>query len=428
MSAEPVFASDYGHTWNPSSLIERAANPPEPPTIAGLLYPGKRTLLSGETESLKTWFALILAKAEMEIGCPVAWADVDAMGPGAILSRLRTLGVPDETIHALFVYYEPAQRLVDDALEEVCAEIAERGIRLFVVDAFNPILNLHGLDPGSTPDIETFWREIADPITRAGAAPVLLDHVVKNADARGKYAYGAERKASGAIVHVGFRSTGPALTRGGTGRVELRTHKDRPGYLSRPVIGNLVLVSDGELITYSLEPDHSHDGDTFRPTVLMERISRRLEGEFEPVSKAWIEENVKGKAEYKRDALRLLAEEGYVEVARAAVGHAVRSIRPYREADEEPFEPDPDTSSLPRPGSSLNLRSSTSSLVPSLEGRGTNDRLDLVQDLVPLPADRGECERHPAALFWRGHGDNGRVFCAECIPPIDGVTVEWEKT
>jgi hypothetical protein len=25
-------------------------------------------------------------------------------------------------------------------------------------------LSLHGLDPSSTPDIETFWREIADPI------------------------------------------------------------------------------------------------------------------------------------------------------------------------------------------------------------------------------------------------------------------------
>ena len=29
---------------------------------------GKRTLLSGETESLKTWLALILAKAETDAG------------------------------------------------------------------------------------------------------------------------------------------------------------------------------------------------------------------------------------------------------------------------------------------------------------------------------------------------------------------------
>jgi hypothetical protein len=51
------------HTWRSSSLVARAANPPESPTIGGLLYPAKRTLLSGETEALKTWLALIL------VGC-----------------------------------------------------------------------------------------------------------------------------------------------------------------------------------------------------------------------------------------------------------------------------------------------------------------------------------------------------------------------
>lgn len=76
------------HSWQPSSLIARAAEPPEPPTIGGLLYPAKRTLLSGETESLKTWLALILAKAEMDAGYPVGWADLDAMGAAVLGGRL----------------------------------------------------------------------------------------------------------------------------------------------------------------------------------------------------------------------------------------------------------------------------------------------------------------------------------------------------
>jgi hypothetical protein len=147
---------------------------------------------------------------------------------------------------------------------------------LFVIDAFNPFLSLHGLDPFSTPDIEAFWREIADPIAKAGATPTLLDHVSKNADTRGKYSYGSERKASGAMVHIGFRTLEP-FGRGRTGRALLTTHKDRPGYLPRPTVGQLA-----------------------------------LEQQVEPVSQTWIEKNVQGNATPLRTALEVLIGEGYV--------------------------------------------------------------------------------------------------------------------
>ena len=107
------------HSWRSSSLIARAEKPPEPPTIGGVLYPAKRTLVSGETESLKTWFALILAKAEMDAGFPVAWADFDAMGPAALLERFRALDVSDCVLEELFLYYE-SERLLDQVLHEVC--------------------------------------------------------------------------------------------------------------------------------------------------------------------------------------------------------------------------------------------------------------------------------------------------------------------
>ena len=138
------------HSWQPHNLVEFAANPPEPPTIGGLVYRAKRVLLSGETESLKTWLALILAKAEMDAGYAVAWADLDAMGAGELLDRLRLLGVSDETIAAQFLHYEPTETLKHGRLDDVCALLRDRAVRLFVVDAFNPMLNLHGLDPHST--------------------------------------------------------------------------------------------------------------------------------------------------------------------------------------------------------------------------------------------------------------------------------------
>jgi hypothetical protein len=410
---EEVISFGEPHSWQPQSLIARAAVPPEPPTIGGVLYPGKRTLLSGETESLKTWFALILSKAEMDAGYPVAWADLDAMGPGELLARLQALGVADEVIHELFLYYEPEERLVDELLEEVCGTIGQRGIRLFVIDAFNPILNLHGLDPGNTSDIETFWREVASPITATGAAPALIDHVTKNAEARGKYAIGSERKASGAIVHLGFQATQPFM-RGGTGRTILRTHKDRPGFLPRPTIGRLVLRSDGYAVTYELEEDKSQRKGRFRPTVYMYRVSIKLESEVEARSKNWIEENVDGKAEPIRLAIDTLVDEGYLHLEVTSRGHYFTSVRPYREADDQDSESEPrpdvvhdsESSSLPRPkpvpdlrsipdGERLSTSSPTSSrprptgrgspdLVPSSPSLG-RDEDEAGPDLVPLP-------------------------------------------
>jgi hypothetical protein len=319
--------------------------------------------------------------------------------------------VDDDVIDDRFVYYEPAERLVDDLLEDVCGEITHRGIRLFVVDAFNPMLSLHGLDPGSTPDIESFWREVASPITAAGAAPALIDHVTKNADARGKYSYGSERKASGAIVHVGFQLTEP-FKRGGTGRAVLRTHKDRPGFLPRPTVGKLVLVSDGLNVTYALEEDRSRKGERFRPTMYMERISVNLESEVEARSKNWIEENVTGKADPIRTALEVLVDEGFVMREDTPRGHYFTSVQPYREADDHDDEEVDETSSLPRPYLVPSLRSTPSSdLVPSSPLYGDEVEVEVDQgrpprpDLVPtltavgevvapdLPADAPEWER-----------------------------------
>lgn len=367
-AAPPEPAPD--HTWRPLNLVQLAANPPEPPTIGGLLYPGKRTVLSGETESMKTWFALILAKAELDIGRPVCWVDLDAMGPGAMLQRLELLGVTRDQIEEGFHYIEPSEQLGTTQLAELVNLIEDQGVRLFVIDAFNPILSLHGKDPNNVTDVEHFWRTYADPISRAGAAPVLLDHVVKNPDNRGKYASGSERKASGAIVHLGFKLLEP-LRKGGVGRTLLSVHKDRPGYLPRPALGRLILDAAGDLITFHVEPDKSHDAEGgFRPTVLMERVSRYLEPQPDPVSQNQIENGVEGNRDGKRKALETLVDEGYATRTdgpnRAKL---FTSTRPYRESTDTP----PTGSPTVRPEFALDLRSSQSSgfaLDPPYGGEG----------------------------------------------------------
>jgi hypothetical protein len=274
----------------------------------------------------------------MDAGFPVCWADLDAMGSGELLARLRALGVPDDTIARDFLYFEPSERLIAEQLDDVRELIAERGARLFVIDAFNPMLNLHGLDPNSTADVETFWREVASPLTDAGAAPTLLDHVTKNPDGRGKYAIGSERKASGAIVHLGFKLLEP-FTRDGTGRTVLQTHKDRPGFLPRPTIGQLVLESNAGRVSYRLDSERGRTGDAFRPTRLMEKVSAFLEASSEAMSQRNVEQGVHGRTEAKRTALRVLVEEGYAMQTDGPRNSKLYEFRrAYREADDD-YEP-----------------------------------------------------------------------------------------
>lgn len=379
------------HSWRPLNLVDLAANPPEPPTIGGLLYPGKRTVLSGETESMKTWFALILAKAELDIGRPVVWVDLDAMGPGAMLQRLEKLGVARSTVADGFHYIEPNEQLDPPKRIDLTGLIASEGVRLCVIDAFNPILALHQLDPNVTSDIEKFWTNIADPICHAGAAPVLLDHVAKNPEARGKYAYGSERKASGAIVHLGFKLLEP-LRQGGVGRSLLSVHKDRPGYLPRPALGRLILDdTDPAALTYRVEPDKSHDEPgRFRPTVLMQKVSTYLELHPGAATGKEIEESVTGNAKALRTAIQTLIEDGYVRAEKGVKNATLHtSLRPYREADE----PTPFSSSSVRPQFVLTLESEQFVCSSSPLG-GDEDALarpedehQLVQPLTTEPGD-----------------------------------------
>ena len=220
-AAENEAGDVNGHTWQPASLIKLAANPPAPPTIGGVLYPGKRTLVSGETESLKTWLALILAKAEMDAGYSVAWADLDAMGSAELLSRLRALGVDDNVIDQRFLYYEPAERLINDVLgtSPPRSPSGRSGC-----SSSTPSTRCCRCTASTRTAPRTSRRSGGRSPTRS-AVPVphrRCSTTSPRTPARAKYAYGSERKASGAIVHVGFRLLDTADPR------RRRTHPARP--------------------------------------------------------------------------------------------------------------------------------------------------------------------------------------------------------
>jgi hypothetical protein len=176
---------------------------------------------------------------------------------------------------------------------------------------------------------------LADPLCEEGAAFVALDHVVKNSDNRGRYAYGSERKGTGSHVHLGLRVVEP-FGRDTTGEARLTVHKDREGFLERPVAGLFVLESENGRCTWRIESDESHGPDGFRPTNYMERVSPYLElrdPEAQPLSR--VENQVTGKAEYIRQAVEALLAENYLTENEGPRGARLLTLaRAFREGTE----------------------------------------------------------------------------------------------
>src|SRR5207253_1001079 len=70
-----IEVSDAAHSWEPIDLLAVGAEPPEPPTIGGIAYPGRRHVWSGEPEALKTWLVLCVAAEEIRSGRGVLLID-----------------------------------------------------------------------------------------------------------------------------------------------------------------------------------------------------------------------------------------------------------------------------------------------------------------------------------------------------------------
>lgn len=335
-------------TWKRTDLSDPAyLIPADPPAVAGLLYAARRHVLSGPQESAKTLIAYHLLLQAQRDGSPVAIVDFE-MGPVAARRLLHELGATPDEIAAIY-YTEPEGPPDTHAL----AAIVQHGTRYALIDAAAGAFDTTGLDDNSRKDAETFARQWIRPLFKLNIATLLLDHVTKDREARGKYAIGSERKTGGADIHLGFDAL-KALSRGGQGLVKVTTHKDRPGFLTRPTAAMLELASapDTHSITINhRDPNPTDEEGTFQPTTLMERISHYLERQPEPVSRTNIETNVKGKsAEWIRKALDALIHNGYAtEEDGPRNARLVRTIRPFTATPSDPVSPRPDGVTPPRP-------------------------------------------------------------------------------
>lgn len=307
---------------------------------ARLFYMGKVNGLIGESESGKTWVALLAVLQELRAGHRVLYLDFEDTAPG-IVSRLRSMGATDAEL-ALLAYIGPDEALHAAASADLGEFLQVFDPRVIVIDGFNAAMTLLGLDLNSNTDATKFSQMLLKPLARSGACVVYVDHVPKNKDARGKGGIGAQAKramTTGCAIAVDV--TDP-FGRGMTGRLRLTVDKDRPGKV-RAVsglakhVGAALLVSDadGGVTVTILKSDIRVGDDGDAPYEVMERVSTYLQEQGGGKSQRGICAGVQGDDKIIRRAIGHLLADGYLEEGSTGRGGAPLMVlkKPFSMAD-----------------------------------------------------------------------------------------------
>ena len=328
---EPRDPIAVSHSWLPVPLV--GTPPVEPPSICGLLYPGKRHLLSGESDAGKSMVLHYWQAEEIRAGHCVLHLDFE-QGQAETLQRLLALGLTEHEIEQSFIYVSPDEP-VGDLLPDLLAVIEDRRPTIVSFDSFGNLAELHGLSDNDRQDVGRIYRTIIEPTIQYGAAAVALDHLAK-APGPAKYAIGSERKIGIPDVHLRVACAVP-LARGRKGVVNIVGMRDRSGYLRKGKLAEITLHSDdsGRIRTEIVFVEDDEAGKVWRPTDLMERVSRHLESLVPAgASQNAIERDVIGNAKHKRQTLNLLVADGYVTEARDGQARVFTSVKPFREGSE----------------------------------------------------------------------------------------------
>ena len=276
-----------------------------------LFYPGKVNGLIGESESGKTWVALLAVQQALDAGHAVLYLDFEDTYSG-ITGRLTSMGANLNRFYytAPDVALDPVHRaaLMDD-LTHIQPE-------LIILDGFNAAMTLLGLDLNSNTDATRFAQDLLRPLSKTGAAVAYVDHLPKNREGQFKGGIGAQAKramTTGCAIRVDIEQE---FGKGQTGRLKLTVDKDRPGHVRAIAtagkhLGHAILTSSplGDAVTMTIDPTGGS-----QPTVLMSKVMDYL-AVVGDASKRAIRREVIGDDRAIDRAVTALAEEGKVTLS-----------------------------------------------------------------------------------------------------------------
>lgn len=436
-------AEDDVASWAPLALddVLDGSYEPELPTLlpridgAFLLYPARIHSLHGESESGKSLVAQAEAARLIRDAHDVLFIDFES-DRSAVVGRLLELGATSQQIRAHFTYVRPE---VDPRKfpheREAIAALLGKPYALAVIDGVTEALGIFGASTKDNDDITAFMRLLPRTVARlTGAAVVLVDHVTKDSEGRGRFAIGGQAKMAALDGAAYVVEVVDALGRGRRGVVVLRVAKDRPGGVRARAGEFRKTDRTQEAARIVIDSTEGHPGPAirvevrqpteagaeFRPTHLMQKVSELLEGSHEPMSQRTIAAAVGGRAEVARAAVALLVRDHYVKAEHGPRNSTLHSsIQPYREGSDPASDKYVSTLSQPVDNPS---GSSASECVPSASGthsdpvRPSPYVVGLGLDALDTPSDEVSASRRDALPERAADGDE-LVACSSCYRP-----------
>jgi hypothetical protein len=365
-------------SWYPRDLtaILQGEQEPEPAYLTrtdghALFYAGKVNGLIGESESGKTWLALLAVTQALQAGHRVLYLDFED-SPTGIINRLRALGAEDLTG---LTYIDPDGPLTIGAQADL-TEVLATPPHLVILDGFNAAMTLMGLDLMSNKDATQFSQQLLKPLSRTGACVIYVDHLPKNSEQQGKGGIGAQAKramTTGCAIRVDVKCE---FGRGMKGILKLTVDKDRAGHVRANSVkakhaGVAILDDTGGELVVRIDEEEQQEPGTWRPTVLIERVMEYLV-KHGPATRTHLKEAVMGKNEAILQAIGFMIQDGLLTESTDERGH--RTVVPSPVPDPSPTRPqERDIYQSPRP--------------PTLGGgRGTGVHQDT--DPSPSPDER----------------------------------------
>lgn len=368
-STESHEANKTSSSWRFEDLTQLASGVELPPTPTvfqredgqGLFYRGAVNDLHGEPGCGKSMIAQIAAAQELRQGHDVIYIDYEDSARN-VVKRLLLLGVTGEAIVAHFHYVRPSDKPSSPTSLDGWRETLQYAdtATLAIVDGVTSCLAYAGLDSNSGDDIAAWYNTMPRPISACGPAVVLIDHVVKSKDNRGRYAGGSMQKLA-LIDGISYSvdMTKP-VGKGVRGTIVIKSGKDRISEIEEHCAVNWsngshlreaarieINSTDPKLMRVTIarpnmmpSDDRQAKRDDFRPTGLMERISRMLEDSLEEPNqselfKALKEDGSGARTAVMSKAVSLLLQEGFVSNRSGRNNRSIfKSVRPYRQIDD----------------------------------------------------------------------------------------------